>query len=60
MLRDGKPYRIGVGVGVTDGQNTQVVSNAFKQGDVAIISGGPQPKIQAAGGGLGGIARGGR
>lgn len=61
VLRDGKPYRIGVGVGVTDGQNTQVVSNAFKQGDVAIISGGPAVKVQApAGGALGGLARGGR
>lgn len=40
VLRDGKPFRIGVGVGVTDGQNTQVISNSFKQGDVAIVSGG--------------------
>jgi HlyD family secretion protein len=40
VLRDGKPFRIGVGIGVTDGQNTQVISNAFKQGDVVIVSGG--------------------
>jgi hypothetical protein len=40
VLRDGKPFRIGVGVGVTDGQNTQVISNSFKQGDVVIVSGG--------------------
>lgn len=40
VLRDGKPFRIGVGVGVTDGTNTQVVSNSFKQGDVVIVSGG--------------------
>jgi hypothetical protein len=44
VLRQGKPYRIGVGVGVSDGQQTQVVSTKFLRGDLAIIGGGPQPK----------------
>lgn len=57
VLRNGKPVRIGVGVGVTDGQNTQVVSSELKQGDLVIISGGPKPKAAAAAGGLGGAAR---
>ncbi len=50
VLRDGKPFRIGVGVGVTDGQQTQVISTKFVRGDVAITSGGPQPKAAAPAG----------
>jgi len=52
VLRDGKPVRIGVGVGVTDGQNTQVVASGLRPGDLVIISGGPKPKATAAAGGL--------
>jgi len=44
VLRDGKPYRIGIGIGVTDGSVTQAFSTAFKQGDLVITGGGPQPK----------------
>ena len=44
VLRDGKPYRIGIGIGVSDGSVTQAFSTAFKQGDVVITGGGPQPK----------------
>lgn len=40
VLRDGEPYRIGVGVGVSDGSNVEVISDAFKQGDVVIVAGG--------------------
>jgi hypothetical protein len=62
VLRDGKPVRVGVGVGVSDGQQTQVISTKFVRGDVAIISGGPQPRAAAPSGAaaLGGIGGGGR
>jgi HlyD family secretion protein len=60
VLRNGKPMRIGVGIGVTDGSQTQVFTTRFVRGDEVIISGGPQPKAaaptgaQALGGGMGG------
>lgn len=46
VLRDGKPFRIGVGIGATDGSTTQLISDAFKQGDVVIVGGGPQLKTK--------------
>jgi HlyD family secretion protein len=57
VLRDGKPVRVGVGVGVSDGQLTQVFTTKFVRGDQTIISGGPQPKAAAPTGAaaLGGI-----
>jgi Spy/CpxP family protein refolding chaperone len=62
ILKDDKPVRVGVGIGVSDGQNTEVVSPRLKVGDQVIISGGPRPKVQApttgtpgVGGGRGGF-----
>ena len=61
VMRDGKPKRIGVGIGVTDGQQTQVITTKFLRGDQVILSGGPQPKAAAAPSGtaLAGVAGGG-
>jgi hypothetical protein len=47
VLKNDKPVRVGVGIGVSDGQNTEVVSPRLKVGDQVIISGGPRPKVQA-------------
>jgi HlyD family secretion protein len=55
VLKDGKPVRVGVGIGVSDGQNTEVVSPRLKVNDQVIISGGPRPKVQAAATGAPGV-----
>ena len=59
ILKNDKPVRVGVGIGVSDGQNTEVVSPRLKVGDQVIISGGPRAKVQAAAGtpGVGGGGR---
>lgn len=44
VLRNGKPVRIGVGIGASDGQVTEVVSPNLKLGDLVVTSGGPKPK----------------
>jgi hypothetical protein len=54
VMRDGKPHRIGVGIGASDGQVTEVTSPNIKVGDLAITSGGPKAKKTAAAGAPGG------
>lgn len=65
IIRDGKPHRIGVGIGATDGQTTEVISPNLKIGDLTVTSGGPKPKKTSAApgapaGGAAGGAGGGR
>ena len=43
VLRDGKPIRVGVGVGASDGTVTEVVSPNLKVGDLVVTTGGPKP-----------------
>jgi HlyD family secretion protein len=61
VIRDGKPHRIGVGIGASDGQVTEVVSPNIKVGDLVVTSGGPKAKkVAGAIGGPGGGRPGGR
>jgi HlyD family secretion protein len=53
VIRDGKPHRLGVGIGASDGQTTEVVSPNIKVGDLVVTSGGPKAKKAAATGGAG-------
>ena len=54
VIRDGTPHRVGVGLGATDGQTTEVVSPNIKVGDLAVTTGGPKAKKSAAAGAPGG------
>jgi HlyD family secretion protein len=65
VIRDGKPHRVGVGIGASDGQTTEVVSPNLKVGDLVVTTGGPKlktksgastgaPAAQRGGGGGGG------
>ena len=49
VLRDGKPRRIGVGIGARDGQLTEVISPNLKPGDLVVTTGGPKPKTRGGG-----------
>ena len=37
LLRDGKPKRVAIKVGLTDGSTTELVEGALKEGDVVIV-----------------------
>lgn len=38
VIRDGKPHRISIKLGVSDDANTQIISDEIKDGDIVIIS----------------------
>jgi len=56
ILQDEKAVRVGVGVGIADGSNTEIVTDSLRPADQVIIGGGPKPKAQGPAG-LGGGMR---
>jgi HlyD family secretion protein len=60
VIRDGKPHRVGVGIGASDGQTTEVVSPNLKVGDLVVTTGGPKLKTGRASSGAARPAQGGQ
>lgn len=56
VLRDGKPHRVGVGLGASDGQTTEVISPNLNVNDLVVTSGGPKLKTKTGGAGGGAAA----